>query len=322
MFSFGAGQQHQLGREVTDDERFNALKPAKFGLANIKSIHCGTEHSFAIAKDDRVYSWGLNNFGQCGIVTNAGEGEAAVKEPSLVTQLLDEELVMLKGGNHHSLAVNKDGQCLIWGRADGGQVGVDLSSVAETDVARSESSGRIAMLKRPTLVSGLPQGNISYATTATDHSIAITTDGKAYSWGFSILYQTGLGTDEDVKIGTLVENTAVKNKKLNWAGCGSQYSVFTCVAEPETMTNGTSAAGAVPNGVALQGTAAAVNGDAPSAGAGSVNGAATMPKASNGTPSSMGANVGKPRKAGGGGIGALLGSVDGLMEQYANEGRE
>jgi regulator of chromosome condensation len=64
-----------------------------------------------------------------------------------------------------------------------------------------------------------------------DNSFAIDKEGKAYSCGFSANYQTGQGTDEDVDIATLIDNGAVRGKKLNWAGPGGQFSVLTAPAD-------------------------------------------------------------------------------------------
>ena len=75
-------------------------------------------------------------------------------------------------------------------------------------------------------------------TASTDTCIAITTDGRAYSWGFAANYQTGLGTTDDAEEATLIDNTAVRAKKLNWAGAGGQFSVLTAPAEDSPMTNG------------------------------------------------------------------------------------
>jgi regulator of chromosome condensation len=60
----------------------------------------------------------------------------------------------------------------------------------------------------------------------TDNSFAITADGKAYSWGFSENYQTGQGVTDDVEVPTLVDNTAVRGKRLTYAGAGGQFSVL------------------------------------------------------------------------------------------------
>jgi regulator of chromosome condensation len=59
-----------------------------------------------------------------------------------------------------------------------------------------------------------------------DNSFAITKDGKAYSWGFSANYQTGQGSDDDVEEATLIDNTAVRDRKLVWAGAGGQFSIL------------------------------------------------------------------------------------------------
>jgi regulator of chromosome condensation len=51
-------------------------------------------------------------------------------------------------------------------------------------------------------------------------------DGKAYSWGFSANYQTGQGTDDDVDETTLIDNTAIRGKKLIAAGAGGQFGIL------------------------------------------------------------------------------------------------
>jgi alpha-tubulin suppressor-like RCC1 family protein len=34
---------------------------------NVKKIQCGGNHSFAVTIDEKIYSWGNNEFGQCGV---------------------------------------------------------------------------------------------------------------------------------------------------------------------------------------------------------------------------------------------------------------
>ena len=75
-------------------------------------------------------------------------------------------------------------------------------------------------------------------TAGSDTSIAISTKGQAYSWGFSASYQTGLGTDDDVEVATLIESSAVRGKVLTWAGAGGQFGVLAQEAEDIPMTNG------------------------------------------------------------------------------------
>lgn len=60
----------------------------------------------------------------------------------------------------------------------------------------------------------------------TDNCFAITKDGEVYSWGFSENYQTGQGITTDVPLPTLIENTAIKGKKIVYAGAGGQFSIL------------------------------------------------------------------------------------------------
>jgi regulator of chromosome condensation len=68
-----------------------------------------------------------------------------------------------------------------------------------------------------------------------DDTFAITPEGEAYSWGFSANYRTGHGTESPVTEATIIENTAVKGKRLTFAACGGQFSVL---ARPADLGNG------------------------------------------------------------------------------------
>ena len=208
---------------------------------NIRYVACGADHSFAIDGKEQVWSWGVNAFGGTGIYEGAGEDNASVIAPAVVKNLKleNDTITHLAAGTHHSLASTANGQCLVWGRSDGSQTGVDVSSLADDQVIR-DSRGQARILVRPTQVPGI-QG-CTFVAAGTDHSIALDKTGKAFTWGFSANYQTGQGTDEDIDAATMLNNTAVRDRHINWAGAGGQYSVITspAVAENEDvmMTNG------------------------------------------------------------------------------------
>ncbi|KAL1650208.1 hypothetical protein SLS58_001019 [Diplodia intermedia] len=241
VFAWGSGQQNQLGRRVVERTKTEGLVPREFGLPRkkIAQIACGSYHSFAVDKSGNVWAWGLNNFGETGIPEHAGEEEACILKPAKVSTLSDQKIKMIDGGGHHSGAVTEDGKCLVWGRLDGYQMGLPmdtLKSLGEDKITKDEHD-RPRILKVPT---ELPNINATFITCGTDHNIAISKEGKAYSWGFSANYQTGQGTDDDIEVATMIDNTAVREKKLNWAGAGGQYSILTAPAEFDLpMVNGT-----------------------------------------------------------------------------------
>ncbi|KAH6690477.1 GDP/GTP exchange factor [Plectosphaerella plurivora] len=231
ILAWGCGQQNQLGRRIIERNKMSSLTPQGMALATkkIAKIACGQYHSFAVDTDGKVWTWGLNNFGETGIREGAGEDGAVILRPLLVEALDDYKITDIAGGQHHSLACSEDGKLLTWGRFDGFQVGLAESDVNKDDLIRDEHD-KARILAVPTVVPTVQ--NVSHVSAGTDNSFAVTTDGKAYSWGFSANYQTGQGTDDDIEAPTLIDNTAVRGKKLVWAGAGGQYSVLAGEASP------------------------------------------------------------------------------------------
>jgi regulator of chromosome condensation len=155
VFAWGSGQQNQLGRRVVERTRLAGLVPREFGLPKqkIKYISCGAYHSFAMTKDGKVYAWGLNNFGETGITEGAGEDNAVIFKPTVISELKDYNIKEIKGGGHHSLACTTDGQLLVWGRADGSQVGIKLSDLPKDHLVYDER-GAARILQKPTAIPG------------------------------------------------------------------------------------------------------------------------------------------------------------------------
>jgi regulator of chromosome condensation len=245
VFAWGSGQQNQLGRRIVERTKTEALFPREFGLPKgvkkrIVSIETGSYHNFAISKTGEVYAWGLNNFGETGIMENAGQDDAVIMNPKIVTSLQGMTIASIKGGGHHSLAATEDGECFIWGRIDGAQMGIpmeELKNLSEPAVIKDDH-GQPRIVAEPRKVDAI-EGTVVLVSTASDHNIAVTKEGKAYSWGFSANYQTGQGTDDDVEVATLMDNTAIRDKKVVGATTGGQFSILTALVEDDVdMVNG------------------------------------------------------------------------------------
>ncbi|KAK3715838.1 hypothetical protein LTR37_006821 [Vermiconidia calcicola] len=245
VFAWGNGQQGQLGRRVIERTKTEGLTPRQFGLPKgpkngIASIECGSEHSFAISKNGTVYAWGLNNFGETGIRRGAGEDSANITNPTVVESLKGKNIISIKGGGHHSIAATKEGDCLVWGRMDGAQMGIapaEFDNLPEDAIIR-DPNNKPRILILPQKVDAI-ESKVATVTASSDHCIAITQDGKAYSWGFSANYQTGQGVTDDIDMATMIDNTAVREQKLQGATSGGQFSILTAGADGDVpMTNG------------------------------------------------------------------------------------
>ncbi|KAK3332230.1 putative regulator of chromosome condensation protein [Cercophora scortea] len=225
--AWGAGQQGQLARKLLERDYNGGLVPTGIGRlplrAKAEKISCGSYHSFVQDTKGRVIGWGLNNFAELGIETDAGEDGGYVMKPEVVTSLAQWKVACVTGGEHHSLACTVDGTLLTWGRIDGHQVGQPTESFNE-DNALFDDQKKPRILLKPQPVAGID--DVVSVAAGTDHSLAVTGDGQVYSWGFSANYQTGQGTTVDIATPTLIDNSAIRDRKIIWAGAGGQYSIL------------------------------------------------------------------------------------------------
>ncbi len=240
VVAWGCGQQNQLGRRIIERNKMSSLIPQGVGLprGKIVKIACGAYHSFAVDKEGKVWGWGLNNFGEIGVQSNAGEDDAVILKPAKLTDLDDHVITDVDGGVHHSLACSDKGKLFTWGRVDGYQVGFEFDKLDKEDVIFDER-GSPRILVKPTANAEL--SDICSVAASSDNSFAISKDGKAYSWGFSSNYQTGQGTIEDIKTPTHIDNSAIRGKQIIGAGAGGQFSILFGIADGQTngaKTNG------------------------------------------------------------------------------------
>ncbi|KAE8349230.1 regulator of chromosome condensation 1/beta-lactamase-inhibitor protein II [Aspergillus coremiiformis] len=226
VFGWGCDDQHQLGRRRTHHQTSHCLVPAECALpSGIINIGVGSYHSFAIHKSGTVYAWGSNNYGQTAILTGAGQSEAVVAYPTKVPSLKrTAKIVSIEGGKDHSLAVTHEGECLSWGRIDNKALGLDVKDMPSSHIVY-DAYERPRILKAPTVVRNIDQAIVSVGI-GTDHSFAITEDGRAYSWGFNVQNQAGQPGDVDEIVHpTLLSNKHVDGKKLVLAAAGGQFSL-------------------------------------------------------------------------------------------------
>ncbi len=241
VYAWGSGQQNQLGRRLIERhmDQKRSLTPEKVRLPKgIVDIGAGQFHSFAVHQNGDVYSWGLNNFGQTGQPLRQDETDSDAHLPQIVKSLQQiGKIISVTGGNHHSLAITDGGECLAWGRVDAGQTGLKLDRLPPQHLVL-DFRGRPRILTVPTPVRGI---DAVLAAAGTDHSLALSREGKAYSWGFNEYCQTGVSSENQVDEATMLDSKAIKEKKVVWADCGGQFSVI--AALPGTINHSTTANG-------------------------------------------------------------------------------
>lgn len=224
VFSWGCDEQNQLGRRrASRQHQTHPLIPEQCALPpGIHDVGVGLYHSFAVHRNGIVYAWGSNNFGQTAVSMSAGQNDAIVAFPTEVRSFRKQDkLVSIFGGKDHSIALTETGKCLIWGRIDNKALGIPREEMPESDIIYDEYD-RPRILKQPRVL-GI-DGKVVSATAGTDHSFAITEEGKGYSWGFNAQSQAGQPGQDEVEKPTILTSKTVDGKKLVGAAAGGQFS--------------------------------------------------------------------------------------------------
>jgi regulator of chromosome condensation len=228
-FAWGSGQQDQLGRRIVARHAQKNLAPAPVPIpkkAQIAQVIAGPNHNFAIEKDGSVWSWGLNNFAQTGIPYGPKKDNDIVTAPTRVKALKDYKITSIGVGANHSVAVTDEGDLLTFGRLENWALGIKVDSelTNNAELVRKSEHGFPKILLHPTKID-IP-AKFTSISCGPDHNIAITTEGKAWGWGFNANLQLGVGRDDDeVKMPELINSKSIQDVKLDWAGCGGQFSM-------------------------------------------------------------------------------------------------
>ena len=140
-------------------------------------------------------------------------------------------VTVLSGGADHSAAITAGGQCLVWGRIDGGQLGVELNAeqLQDETLTRRDDRGLPRICLRPIPVTNI--GTAAHVSCATGHTIFINTEGQAFGSGFGSMGQLGIASEDDTNVAEKITGAAVKGKQLKWCGTGGQFSLVAAPAD-------------------------------------------------------------------------------------------
>ncbi len=204
VYAWGSNGNGQLG----DGSTTNRTSPVLVGLpagATATAVSAGTFHSLALTSTGAVYAWGFN-----GTTGRLGDGTTTQRtSPVLVNLPAGVTATAVSAGNAHSLAVTSTGAVYAWGSNGNGQLG-DATVTARTS---------------PVLV-GLPAGVTATAVRGgSDHSLAATSTGAVYAWGYNGNGQLGDGTVTQRTSPVLVSLPAGVTATAVSAGAGGNHSL-------------------------------------------------------------------------------------------------
>ncbi|EXF86573.1 hypothetical protein CFIO01_06835 [Colletotrichum fioriniae PJ7] len=237
VFAWGSGEQNELGRRLLARRRFESLIPQRVGLPRHQTakIFAGSHHSFAIDVHGKVWAFGLNNFGQCGVPTREDTGFTTIMSPTVVKSLEGYSIHHIACGLHHSIACTDEGEVFVWGRCDDGQMGIDLNALPHDDII-FDSRERPRVLNVPTVVPGMLLSALGLSTKTNqplvvpsadfvaagiDNCFVVSRGGDMFAWGFSASHNTGLATTDTVREPTEMRRSSA----LTFVDAGGQFGI-------------------------------------------------------------------------------------------------
>jgi len=174
LASWGVGRRGQLGHGKRQDER-HPRRLLELGYSvNIVQVAAGgglvrVAHSLLLTETGRVLSFGTGQYGALGHGYSAAKQLPDILRPKYIQALDSVITVYVAAGELHSAVVTADGDVYTWGDGFCGQLG--------------HGDKRPQLSPKQVESGGLDDEVVATICCGSRHTIAITEDGEAYTWG-------------------------------------------------------------------------------------------------------------------------------------------
>lgn len=164
----------------------------------------GGFHHVALVRNKRVHTWGSSSHGALG----NGPTMSQISEPEPVVWFRNNKIDVssVACGRLHTLVLTSSG-VYAWGSSQYGQLGI----------------GMLDQSPHPRIIPALAHVRIVAISAGQYHSLAITSQGRLYTWGWGVHGQLGLNTVEDMVEPQLVK--ALEHEVIISAKGGHAHSI-------------------------------------------------------------------------------------------------
>ena len=188
IFTWGENASGQLGDGTISNKSTPVDITEKFTLdedEKVVDVSLGYVHMGALTSKGRLFTWGNNTYGQLGNGTNNLQ-----INPTEITSYLNlnssETLISVRLGGYHTMVVTSDDRVFTWGNNTKGQLGNETFTNTNSPVDITDK-----------FILGLNE-HIVLSSSGYRYSIAVTSEGRVFSWGENLNGQLGDGLNANL----------------------------------------------------------------------------------------------------------------------------
>lgn len=225
VYAFGHNALGELG-DVTCDNKTSPVHVEVPG--KVVQVAAGNELSFALCSNGDLYAWGDDTSWQMGDGMNISR-----MEPEKVM----EDVKAIAAGSTHALAIKKDNSLYVWGSNENGALGI-----ADTECDQTNEAGTACQSTAYKLMD-----DVISISAGKNYSMAVTSDGTLYAWGYNVDGQLGLAqTDSTNADGEPYQSTPAKVMDgVSKVVCGSRYHAMALTSDGTLYSWGNESVGSV-----------------------------------------------------------------------------
>lgn len=187
----------------------------------VTAVSCGKEHGVVLTSNNFVWTVGNGSRGQLGL-------GSATKIDSLecVEALHPVKIISISAGGWHTIVLSESGDMYGWGWNESGQVGCIRESFDEIDCSE-ENRAKLVFL--PSLVDTSLDDSFTLIKTGSRHSVAVSTSGQCFTWGWNGYGQLGHGDQSNCVKPRMVSFFEQNNLKVIDVICSDWVTVVKTV---------------------------------------------------------------------------------------------
>ena len=235
-YCWGYNSFRQLGNNSTTNSSVPVAVSTTGVLAGktIKQISVGNSYTCAIASDNKAYCWGNGSSGKLG--NNSTTNSSVPVAVSTTGVLAGKTIKQISAGLSHTCAIASDDKAYCWGGGTGGRLGNGSTADSKVPVAVSTTGVLAGKTIKQISAGGL-------------HTCAISSDNKAYCWGYNHRLQLGDNSTNNSSVPVSVyapkENTTIPANTMKLRTQYAKKTAATCQAVAagwQDVTNGSALA--------------------------------------------------------------------------------